>query len=145
MTARLAVEIKNLPDWEVNWDDATPQCDPESLTISDLLPNEVDGTCLQKRAVHHIMNILAEEFPSLADIQPFLPPSHVPYNGICKSKVVPMKILFKDEKYKSETTEILSRLVEDAQLSGKPEVTPGYMHIHNIIMCVYILCRHCLC
>ena len=39
-----------------------------------------------------------------------------------KSNVVPMKILFKDEKYKAETVDILSRLVVDVQLSGKPEV-----------------------
>jgi hypothetical protein len=42
-----------------------------------------------------------------------------------------MKILFKDEKYKSETTEILTRLVKDAELSGKPEV---YMYINATCM-----------
>jgi len=33
-----------------------------------------------------------------------------------------MKILFKDEKYKVQTTDIFIRLAADAQLSGKPEV-----------------------
>ena len=33
-----------------------------------------------------------------------------------------MKILFRDEKYKSETIEILLQLAKDAELSGKPEV-----------------------
>ena len=32
-----------------------------------------------------------------------------------------MKLLFLDEKYKSQTTEIMSKLACDAQLSGKPE------------------------
>lgn len=122
MTARLAVEIRNLPDWEIDWDDTTPQRDPATLTISDLLPGEADGTELQKRAMCYIMHILVEEFPSLADLQPFLPSSDTPAMGACTSNVVPMKILFKDEKYRSETTEILTKLVEDANLSGKPEV-----------------------
>ena len=68
------------------------------------------------------MHTLVEEFSSLADLRPFLPTPDTPAMGTCKSHVVPMKILFKDEKYKSETTEILTRLVEDANLSGKPEV-----------------------
>ena len=120
MTARLAVEIRNLPDWDVDWNDTAPQRDLATVTISDLLPGEADGTELQKRAVHHIMHILVEEFPSLANLQAILPSSDAHAVG-----VVPMKILFKDEKYKSETTEILARLVKDA---GKPEV---YIHINR--------------
>ena len=68
MTARLAIEIKNLPDWEVDWNDTTPQRDPTKLTISDLLPSEADGAELEKRAVQHIMHTLVEEFPCLADL-----------------------------------------------------------------------------
>ena len=92
MTARLAVEIRNLPDWNVDWNDTAPQHDPAALTISDLLPGEADGTELQKRAVHHIMHILVEEFPSLVDLEPVLPSSDTCIVG--KSNVVPMKILF---------------------------------------------------
>ena len=83
------------------------------------------------------MHILVEEFPSLADLKPVLPPSDSPAMG--KSNVVPMKILFKDEKYKSETTEILTRLVKDAELSGKPEVclyTLPYLNLCTNLICV---------
>ena len=91
MTARLAVEIRNLPDWDVDWDDTSPQRDPATLTISDILPSEADGIELQKRAVRLVMHVLVEEFPSLADLNPVLPPSDSPAMG--KSNVVPMKIL----------------------------------------------------
>ena len=40
-----------------------------------------------------------------------------------KSVVVPMQALFKDEKYKSETIDILSVLMKDAALTGTPQVT----------------------
>ena len=42
-----------------------------------------------------------------------------------------MKILFKDEKYKSETIDILSQLMCDANLSGSHQVyyeTHEYMY-----------------
>ena len=129
MTARLPVEIKNLPHWTIDWTDTTPQRDPATLTISDLLPSEADGQELNKRAVQHIMSFLVEEFSSISYLTALIPPEESPHKT-CKSTIVPMKILFKDEKYKSETTEILDKLVIDAQLSGKPEVTQSvHMHI----------------
>ena len=39
-----------------------------------------------------------------------------------KSEVVPMKILFKDEKLKSDTIEILTQLIKDGNLDGTPQV-----------------------
>lgn len=120
MTARLAIEIRNIPGWNIDWNDRTPQRDPATLTISNLLPSEGDGTELEKRAVNHIMHFLVEEFPSLSHLQSLLPSSET--DPVGKSNVVPIKILFKEEKYKSETTEILTRLVKEADLSGKPEV-----------------------
>lgn len=39
-----------------------------------------------------------------------------------KSEVVPMKLLLKDEKYKSETIDILTQLYSDANLSGDHQV-----------------------
>jgi hypothetical protein len=116
LTARIAVEIKNLPDWDVDWNDRTPQRDPHTLTISDLLPGEGDGVELKKRATLHIMHVLVEEFPALAHLQSLLPSSPERETGV-RSNVVPMKILFKDEKYKSETIEILTQLVKDAEIS----------------------------
>ena len=120
MTARLAIEMRNLSDCEVDWDDVTPQRDPATLTNSDLLPGEADGVELQKRAVIHVMRVLIEEFPALSYLDALLPTEESP--DISRSNDVPMKILFKDEKYIAETTEILTRLATDAELSGKPEV-----------------------
>ena len=34
LTARLAVDIRHLPDWEIDWDNNTPQRDPATLTIN---------------------------------------------------------------------------------------------------------------
>lgn len=139
MTARLAVEIRNLPDWDVDWNDTTPQCDPTSLTITDILPSECDGVILRKRAIRHVMHILVEEFPSLANMQTLLPSSDT--QSIRKSNVVPMKILFKDEKYKSETIDILIQLARDGKLSGKPEVSYASVYTHtNIVIQSISLC-----
>ena len=50
-----------------------------------------------------------------------------------KSEVIPMKILFKDEKYISETVDILSQLMVDTNITGSPQVG------HNINLCrIYI-------
>ena len=127
MTARLAMKIRHLPDWEVDWTDATPQRDSSTLTISDLLPTEDDGVELHKRAVHHVMQFLVTEFSSLNYLESLVPSDDSP-QSVSKSSVIPMKILFKDEKYKSETTDILERLVVDADLSGKPEVCKFLEH-----------------
>ena len=121
LTARFAVQIQHLPDREIDWNDTTPQHDPAIPTITDILPTEGDGQKLKKRAVQYVMQFLVTEFGCLNHLKSFLPDEESPH-CVNKSNVVPMKILFKDEKYKAETTDILSRLVVDAQLSGKPEV-----------------------
>ena len=92
LTARL------LPDWDVDWNDRAPQQDLHTLTISDLLPGEVDGIELKKRVTLHIMHTLVEALTYLQALLPSLPERV----GRGRSNVVPMKILFKDEKYKSE-------------------------------------------
>ena len=121
LTARLAVQIQHLPDWEIDWNDTTPQRDPSTLTITDILPNEGDGQKLKKRAVQYVMQFLVTEFSCLNHLESFLQNKESPH-CVNKSNVVPIKMLFKDEKYQAETVDILSRLVVDAQLSGKPEV-----------------------
>lgn len=45
-------------------------------------------------------------------------PEIEPIHPAQKSEVVPMKVLFKDEKLKSETIDILSQLMSDANLDG---------------------------
>ena len=75
----------------------------------------------------YVMGFLVEAFPCLKDLKPFVPtpkPLHPPD----KSEVVPMKLFFRDEKYKSETIEILLQLIRDKWR------TPGKsMHAHVIV------------
>ena len=68
-----------------------------------------------------MMQFLVTEFKSLADLKKFVP-SKQTLHPTKKSVVVPMKTIFKDEKYKSETIAILTQLMIDAQLSGDPQV-----------------------
>ena len=56
-----------------------------------------------------------------SNLKEFVPSREV-VHPIEKSVVVPMKILFKDEKYKSETIEILQQLMDDADLKGLYQV-----------------------
>ena len=56
VTTRLAVSIRNIPPWDFDWDDTTPQKLRRDLTVDDLLLNEEDGQALFDRAVvytHH--------------------------------------------------------------------------------------------
>ena len=50
-TARLAVSIENLPDWDFDWNDCTPQCSRESLTIGDFLPSVDDAMAIKRAAI----------------------------------------------------------------------------------------------
>ena len=121
LTSRLAIKIRHLPDFEFSWSDSTPQRPRSALGVEDFLPNEHDATILKERAVHYIMCILTEHFPVLKHLQKLVPPPEL-VHPIMPSDVVPMKILFRDEKYKSETIEILSQLLKDAGISGDEQV-----------------------
>lgn len=121
LTSRLAINIRYLPEFEFSWSDCTPQRRRSSLTIDDFLPSESDAAILQERAVCYVMRFLVENFSHLKHIAFLVPPTE-PLHPIAKSTVVPMKILFKDEKYKSVTIEILSQLLLDAGLSGEEQV-----------------------
>ena len=61
-----------------------------------------------------------------------------------------MKLLLKDEKYKTETIDILAQLYSDAALSGDHQVltTQVPMHPHNPILIDTMLtlrCTHVYC
>ena len=73
LTARLAIKLRYLPDWDVDWSDNTPQRSRESLTLEEFLPNEEDATSFTERAVQYTMCFLVKEFHSLHDLRPFLP------------------------------------------------------------------------
>ena len=120
-TARLAVRIQNLPPWEVNWADTQPQRSRTTLTINDILPNEEDATALRDHAVLYLMQFLTQEFKALHDMAPLVPTQKPPH-PVQKTQVAPMKVVFKDEKYKAETIDILGQLREDAGLTGAPQV-----------------------
>lgn len=121
ITARLAVRLRHLPDWDFDWSDTSPQKSRQSLSISDILSNEDDAAQLKLRATRYMMNFIVTEFKDLAGLKKYVP-EHVPLHPIEKSEVVPMKVLFKDEKYTSETIDILSQLMEDATLTGDSQV-----------------------
>ncbi len=119
ITSRLAVRIRNFPDWDFDWTDTRPQMNRDLLTISDFLSSEADAAEL-KRAVSYIMSFLVQEFPAFSDLKKLLPGK--PERVAAKSEVVPMEVPFKDEKYIAETIDILSQLIEDARLSGQAQV-----------------------
>jgi hypothetical protein len=121
VTTRLAVRIRYLPEFPFVWSDTSPQKSHQSLTVEDYLPNASESQQLEERATRYMMGFLVEAFACLKNLQPFVPPMeslHQPE----KSQVIPMKLLFRDEKYKSETIQILAQLIRDANLSGDPEV-----------------------
>ena len=122
ITARLAVSLRYIPEWDFNWSDSTPQRSRQSLEISDILPSENDAAQLQLRAVDYMMRFLVREFKGLAKLKKYIP-EQVPLHPVKKSEVVPMKVLFKDEKFTSETINILSQLAEDAGLAGDNQVS----------------------
>ena len=128
LTSTLAVKIKNLPAFEFDWADTTPQRPRTSLNVDDFLPSEADATVLHQRAVHYMMGFLVETFSNLKHLAEFVPePESI--HSVTKSQVVPMKILYKDEKYKSQTIDILTQLMSDANLSGQHQV-----HYYRIIL-----------
>lgn len=118
MTARIAVQMQNLPDGDVDWTDSLPQKRRSSLTCSDF---KTDATELHKRAVLYMMEVLVSEFSSFSNLKHLVPPRQSP-QPVQKAVVVPMKVLFRDEKKKSETIEILNELMKDAGLTGNPQV-----------------------
>ena len=120
-TSHLAVNIRYIPD-SINWEDTTAQQTRQSLTINDFTPTDRDGIVLQQHATHYVMGFLVSAFQSLSDLKEFVPSREVVHH-VEKSVVVPMKILFKDEKYKSETIEILQQLMADADLKGLHQVS----------------------
>ena len=117
ITARLAVSIRFLPDFPFDWSDTQPQRGRQSLTIDDFFPRKDESQQLEERATHYLMEFLVDTFADLAHLRKFIPQTQ-PIHPVQKSKVVPMKVLFKDEKLKSETIDILSQLMLDADLNG---------------------------
>lgn len=121
VTARLAVHVENLPDWDVDWSDNKPQRSRSSLSIDDFLPNSEDADSLNVMAVQYVMELLVQEFDCLKKLEHLVPGRKSP-QPTRPATVAPMCILYRDEKYKDETIEILRELMTDAKLSGTPQV-----------------------
>ena len=117
-TTRIAVEIKNLPDFEFDWSDCTSQRSIQSLTEEDILPNESDGVILYNRMVSYVKKFLVAQFDTLKHLRK----GDGPTDCVPKSVVIPMKLLFRDEKYTDENIMILHQLINDAKLTGYPQV-----------------------
>ena len=121
LTSRLAINIRYLPDFPFSWSDNTPQKPRSSLQTTDFLPTEADASIILEHAVEYLMRFMVETFQDLQGLSKLIPPRKT-LHPVQKSKAVPMKILFKDEKYKSETIDILTQLLQDADLSGNEQV-----------------------
>ena len=121
VTSRLAVSIRYLPEFDFDWSNNTPQRSRDSITIEDMPSSESDAAVLKEHAIQYLMDFLVKTFSSLCDLEEFIPVV-TPIHPVKKSDVVPMKLLLKDEKYKSETIDILTQLYEDANLSGDHQV-----------------------
>ena len=121
ITSRLAVRLRYFPDWDFDWSDNKPQQKRQSLELTDFLPDEDDGLQIHTRAVEYTMRFLVNEFTSLEDLRKYTP-DHQQQYPVMKTEVVPQKVLFKDEKYIQETIDILSQLIDDANLNGDPQV-----------------------
>lgn len=121
LTARLAVRVENLPDWDVDWSDSTPQRPRSSLSVEDFIPSKEDADALHAAAVQYMMEFLVAEFDSLHHLKSLVPCRQSPHPAI-KATVAPMPILFKDEKYTAATVEIIRELMADAKLTGDSQV-----------------------
>lgn len=124
-TTRLAVKIVNLPLWEFNCSDSTPQKERQEVTVDEILPNSSDGRELYNRAVKYIMQLLVEAFPSLGSLSSCVPVENT--SSPQKAEIVPMKLLFRDEKYTDETIQILQQYIQDCALTGTPQVRTWYL------------------
>ena len=143
-TSRLAISIQHLPEWEVDWDDTKPQKSRRELQLNDILPSEADGEEFHRRAVHFVMQLLVSEFDSLSNLSRYVPPEK-PLFPATKTNVVPMRLLFRDEKYTSENVEILKETAKDAGLQGRPQVldTDTYVAVldkNQILFCCIFCC-----
>ena len=100
LNCSLGHKDENLPDWDFDWSCTSPQRSQSSLTSQYFLPSADDGLQLKQRAVLYMMETLVNEFPPLSHLKKFVPPRKSPHPTL-KAEVVPMKILFHDEKHKA--------------------------------------------
>ena len=89
-----------LPPFPFSWDDNAPQKSCSALKEENILPNKDDGHHLHHQMMNFLMEFFVNELKGLSDPRQFLPSKqHPPAH---KSMVIPMKLLFLDEKYTDE-------------------------------------------
>jgi len=121
LTTRIAIAITHLPPFNFTWGDLAPQKPRSSLTLDDLLPSAADGRELFRRASKYVASFLVEQFNSLKALQKLLPRPTTP-GTTQKSIIVPMKMLERDEKYTSETIQILQDYRKECVLTGDAQI-----------------------
>ena len=80
--------------------------------------SESDAEEMSQCAINFMMRFLVTNFSTISD----LTPEERSLHPIVKTEVTPIKVLFRDEKYISETIEILSQLFDEAKLYGEHQV-----------------------
>ena len=91
------------------------------LTLDEIFPNVEDGRVLFERAVQYTAQVLVEEFPTFSNLRQFVV-SPDRSSAVHKSTVIPMKLLFKDEKYTDDNIQILQECSRECNLTGSPQV-----------------------
>lgn len=119
LTTRLALRIESVPDW-FDWTDESPQGNRSQLKADDILPSLDDTQALHDRAVIFLQQFMVQKFRDLSELEKFAPIRE--FNRKTKTEIVPMKVLFKDEKYAAENVSILRDLIRDANLGGTHQV-----------------------
>ena len=121
VTTRLAIRIESTPDW-FDWSDQSSQGCRSELKAVDILPDMKDVDVLHHHAVAFIQRFLVQEFKDLHHLKAYVPTYDLQRDRV-KTEIVPMKILFKDEKYVTENVLILGDLVKDTKLDGSRQVS----------------------
>ena len=121
VTSRLAVKIKHIPE-DISWTDTACQRTRSSLSIGDILPGSEEGKVFYDRAMLTVMELLVSEFKSLKGLKQLVPSRTSPH-PLNQRSIIPLKLLFHDEKCTGETILILQQLIRDAALDGTPQVS----------------------
>ena len=100
---------------------ASPQGSRSQLTVAGILSDADDSMVLTKQALVFLQHFITSQFDDVHDLQPFLPGTHTP-ESVEKTEVVPMRLVFRDEKYVTENVAILRDLARDANLTGHHHV-----------------------
>ena len=68
LTSRIAVQIQHLPQ-DIDWNDSTPQCSVDSLTIDHFMASESAGEDFLARAIQYTARYLVTEFSALGHMK----------------------------------------------------------------------------